>query len=133
MCPTQANYLSEEIQSISFQPTGRICSCGGEMKDTLLDCTRSRVFPDQLTHSGDDPLPEEAYERAQDNCEKADLVICLGTSLRVAPANTLPVTAVRKNHAKLVIVNLQVRLGSYFACRMFLLHAADTQGPVCSH
>lgn len=42
----QANYLSEEIQSISFQPTGRMCSCGGEMKDTLLDCTRQLPFAD---------------------------------------------------------------------------------------
>lgn len=110
----QTNYLSEEIQSISFQPTGRQCACGGIMRDTLLDCVYISLSlfllaPQANLCKGEDPLPEEAYAIAEEHCKRADLVLCLGTSLRVHPANSLPIIAVRKNRAQLVIVNLQVR------------------------
>lgn len=79
-----------DIGGMSFQPTGRRCTiCGGELLDTLLDW--------------EDALPEADFERAEDECDKADLVICLGTSLRIEPVGSLPLRA-----EKFVIVNLQV-------------------------
>lgn len=75
---------------MSFQPTGRNCDfCGGVLRDTLLDW--------------EDPLPEDDLERSEQHCKKADLALCLGTSLRIQPAASLPLMAKR-----MVIVNLQV-------------------------
>lgn len=73
----------EEIQSIGLKHTGRCCtlggtppgSCTGKLKDTLLDW--------------EDDLPEVDWERAQAECINADLVLCLGTSLRIEPAGGL--------------------------------------------
>jgi mono-ADP-ribosyltransferase sirtuin 6 len=45
-------------------------------------------------------------ELAEKHSAKADAIICLGTSLRVQPANSLPLLPL-KNGGKLVIVNLQ--------------------------
>ena len=75
---------SYEIQSIGLQYTGRYCtqsSCvggvggGGKLKDTLLDW--------------EDPLPQVEWNTAQSVCSKADLILCLGTSLRIEPAGSL--------------------------------------------
>lgn len=77
-----------DIGGMSFQKTGRFCGCGGALRDTLLDW--------------EDPLPEDDLERAENYCEKADLALCLGTSLRIEPAGSLPTKAKRY-----VIVNLQ--------------------------
>jgi mono-ADP-ribosyltransferase sirtuin 6 len=75
-----------EIQSIGLQYTGRYCtqsSCVGgvggvgvgKLKDTLLDW--------------EDPLPQVEWDTAQSVCSKADLILCLGTSLRIEPAGSL--------------------------------------------
>lgn len=82
-----------DIGGMSFQTTGRYCThqrCNGrgELRDTLLDW--------------EDPLPEDDLARAEYHCTKADLVLCLGTSLRIEPAGSLPTLAKR-----MVIVNLQ--------------------------
>ena len=70
---------SYEIQSIGLQYTGRQCTqsscCGGKLKDTLLDW--------------EDPLPQVEWNKAQLVCSKADLILCLGTSLRIEPAGSL--------------------------------------------
>jgi len=58
------------------------------LRDTLLDW--------------EDELPKEDLENAERHCSKADLVLCLGTSLRIEPAASLPLLAKR-----FVIVNLQ--------------------------
>eukprot|EP00970_Alexandrium_tamarense_P018143 scaffold13320_cov215-Alexandrium_tamarense.AAC.27 len=47
----------------------------GKLKDTLLDW--------------EDALPDVDWTRAQEECEKADLIVCLGTSLRIEPAGSL--------------------------------------------
>ena len=87
---------TSEVESISFQPTGGHCDalqpdgrvCRGVMRDTLLDW--------------EDPLPEDELEMSEEHCGKADLVLALGTSLRIEPAGSLPLLA--KSYA---IVNLQ--------------------------
>lgn len=87
-CRTE-HFRDYDVGGMSFQKTGRLCeSCGGALRDILLDW--------------EDDLPEEDFERATDQCKQADLVICLGTSLRIEPAGTLPTYA-----KTFVIVNLQ--------------------------
>ena len=78
-----------DLGGVSFQKTGRQCTkagCSGDLRDTILDW--------------DDALPEEDWDRSQDECEAADLVLTLGTSLRIEPAGSLPLRA-----KKFVIVN----------------------------
>jgi NAD+-dependent protein deacetylase sirtuin 6 len=82
-------FRDTDVGGMSFQKTGRQCDlCNGDLRDTLLDW--------------DDPLPEDDLERSEYHCSNADLVLCLGTSLRIQPANQLPLRAKR-----FVIVNLQ--------------------------
>jgi NAD+-dependent protein deacetylase sirtuin 6 len=74
---------------LSFQPTGQKCpedDCGGPLHDMLLDWEDTVLDMD----------------RAEIECEKADLVICLGTSLRIEPVGSLPLKA-----NQFVVVNLQ--------------------------
>lgn len=78
-----------DVGGMSFQKTGRKCTdCKSDLRDTLLDW--------------EDSLPERDWERAQTECEMSDLVICLGTSLRIEPVGSLPSRA-----KQFVIVNLQ--------------------------
>lgn len=87
-CSTEY-FQNFDVGGMSFQKTGRKCKrCGGDLLDTLLDW--------------EDALPEDDFERATIECAKADLVLCLGTSLRIEPAGGLPALA-----EKFVIVNLQ--------------------------
>ena len=41
------------------------------------------------------------------SAQAADLSLCLGTSLRISPANDLPVSTTRNGRGKLAVVNLQ--------------------------
>jgi mono-ADP-ribosyltransferase sirtuin 6 len=94
----QTEYFRDvDVGGMSFQPTGNKCDgggddggvvCQGDLHDTLLDW--------------EDALPEEDFERAERECEQADLIVCLGTSLRIEPAGSLPLRGTR-----FVIINLQ--------------------------
>ena len=87
-CKTE-HFRDYDVGGMSFQPTGRQCElCRGRLRDVLLDWN--------------DELPEDDLERATDHCVKAELVLCLGTSLRIEPAGSLPTLA-----RKFAIVNLQ--------------------------
>jgi mono-ADP-ribosyltransferase sirtuin 6 len=87
-CCTE-HFRDFDVGGMSFQKTGRQCEvCSGDLVDTLLDW--------------EDPLPEDDLERSKRECAEADLVLCLGTSLRICPARELPLNAKR-----FVIVNLQ--------------------------
>ncbi|XP_064620884.1 NAD-dependent protein deacylase sirtuin-6-like [Lineus longissimus] len=79
--------------------TGRMCSqvksrgqCRGRLHDTILDW--------------EDNLPKYDLDRADEHAKKADVSLCLGTSLQIVPSGNLPLGA-KKNGGKLVIVNLQ--------------------------
>jgi len=52
-----------------------------------------------------EPLPQEAFQNALADSERAELFIVLGSSLTVTPANQMPVIA-KRSGAKLVIVNM---------------------------
>jgi mono-ADP-ribosyltransferase sirtuin 6 len=74
--------------------TGRFCDCGYELKDTIIHFSEF--------------LPKKELELAIRHSKMADLVIVLGTSMRVQPACSLPSISVAQNKGKMVIVNLQV-------------------------
>jgi NAD+-dependent protein deacetylase sirtuin 6 len=54
----------------------------------------------------EDALPEEQLQRAEKEADKADLILCLGTSLQITPICNLPLRTKRKG-GKFAIVNLQ--------------------------
>jgi mono-ADP-ribosyltransferase sirtuin 6 len=90
-CETEY-FGDDDVGGMSFQPTGRKCElekCGGNLHDSLLDW--------------EDPLPEDDLDRAEQEVDQADLILCLGTSLRIEPVGSLPLRA-----KQFVIVNLQV-------------------------
>ena len=60
---------------------------------------------DSIIHFGEN-LPTTALELAYENGKKSDLIIVLGSSLRVSPANDIPEETIKAG-GKLVIVNLQ--------------------------
>jgi len=72
--------------------TGRKCSCGGKLKDTIIHFTEN--------------LPEQELNDAWDHSEKSDFALVLGTSMRVQPSCRLP-SLCKKQNGKMVIVNLQ--------------------------
>ena len=78
--------------------TGRLCQneeCNGKLRDSIIN------FGEML--------PENELEKAQQHTAKADLVIMLGSSMRVSPACNIPELSYKRkeNPGKLVIVNLQ--------------------------
>lgn len=84
-------FRSFDVGTINFQKTGRFCTrnkCKGALHDTLLDW--------------ESPLPDKDWQKAQEECQKSDLCIVLGTSLRIQPCGSLPKLA-----KKFVIVNKQ--------------------------
>jgi mono-ADP-ribosyltransferase sirtuin 6 len=54
----------------------------------------------------EDELPAVDMRKAEINSAKCDLSICLGSSLQIVPAATLPLKA-KKNGGRIVICNLQ--------------------------
>ncbi|CAH1796340.1 unnamed protein product [Owenia fusiformis] len=97
-CKTQ--YIRRTpVPTMALRPTGNNCTqvkrrniCRGRLHDTILDW--------------EDALPDEDLDNATTHAKKADLSICLGTSLQIIPSGNLPLLA-KKNGGKLVIVNLQ--------------------------
>lgn len=61
-----------EVCSVGFRPTGRRCVyCKGMLRDHCLDW--------------DDALPYDELELSEQHASRADLVLCLGTSLVITP------------------------------------------------
>jgi len=82
--------------SIPDHKTGRKCTvekCGGELLDTIIHFEEN--------------LPEKELEKTVSHAEKSDVALVLGTSMRVAPANSFPYYAVKNNGGNMIIVNLQ--------------------------
>ncbi|CAG2256664.1 SIR2L6 [Mytilus edulis] len=97
-CNTQ--YINATVvPTMALRPTGNPCTqrksrglCRGKLRDTILDW--------------EDALPDEDLERAFANAKKADLCLCLGTSLQILPCANLPLQ-VKRNGGKFVTINLQ--------------------------
>jgi len=89
-CDTEY-FRDYDVGGLSFKKTGRQCTdvdCGGDLRDTILDW--------------EDELPEKDWLISQEEFARSDLCICLGTSLRIEPAGSLPTRA-----RNFVIVNKQ--------------------------
>ena len=91
-----------DVGGMGLQLTGNRCErpdCGGPLRDFAIDW--------------DTALPKDKFKRAHAEMDKADLVLCLGTSLRITPAGNMPLRALKPKRArnwksgKLIIVNLQ--------------------------
>ena len=103
-CGTQY-FRSRDVGGMGLKPTGSRCdnvSCSGALIDNAVDW--------------DTDLPEHKFKVAEQHMSKANLVICLGTSLRIRPAGNMPTRVLRKSSTRdcskgdtgnLVIVNLQ--------------------------
>jgi len=99
------------VRRTKTRVTGRTCeACGGPLMDSGIDF-------------GQD-LPQAHFRNAYEHSLKADLSIVVGTSMRVAPASTMPLSA-----GKLVIVNLmdtpsdnEATVRSYSAADLFFGH-----------
>nr|WKF43928.1 sirtuin-6-like protein [Dugesia japonica] len=105
ICRTQ--YIRKTaVGTMGRKLTGNMCTrskqkgnCRGKLIDTILDW--------------EDNLPDIDLDLAQTNSKKADLILCLGTSLQIEPAGSLPIINLKKrktkpeNPTQLVIVNLQ--------------------------
>ena len=98
-------FRNYDIGTIGFRHTGRHCTqcCDGTSKVNKNDQMKHEVgkLYDTVL-DWEDPLPEYDYQRSIEHCSRADLVLCLGTSLRIQPVNELPLLA-----KQFVIVNLQ--------------------------
>jgi len=93
-CPNcRTQYSTDEIMALYIQ------------KQSIPHCSlcRSVIKPDVVLF--DELLPENAWHEANTAVEKADLVIVVGSSLSVYPANMLPAAA-HRNGAKIIINSL---------------------------
>lgn len=81
-----------EYSSENYVNNDFYCECGGVLRPNIV------LFGEAL--------PQEAFQFALEEAEKADLFIVLGSSLSVTPANQFPLIA-KENGAKLVIVNME--------------------------
>ena len=75
--------------------TGRKCddpNCGGDLKDSIINFG--------------EPLIGSIMDGAYSESAKADCHICMGSSMRVSPANLLPIET-KSNGGEFIIINLQ--------------------------
>jgi mono-ADP-ribosyltransferase sirtuin 6 len=99
-------YLSDyDIGGMGLQYTGNFCSSqncrNGKLRDFAIDW--------------DTDLPKEIIKQAKQEIRKADLILCLGTSLRIHPAGDMPLEVFKtiknkkkpEGKASIVIVNRQ--------------------------
>jgi len=84
-----ADYTTEQFLDKLTNSDIPICECGGIIR------TNTVLF--------DEPLDDDTFEKAIDECKKADLLISIGSSLIVQPAASL-LSEINKN-CKLVIIN----------------------------
>jgi NAD+-dependent protein deacetylase sirtuin 6 len=91
-------FRDHPLQSVGRKPTGKQCEgssnrpCRGRLRDFLLDW--------------EDELPEPEFGLAYKFATAADLSICLGTSLQIAPVCNMPLL-VKKKGGNFITVNLQ--------------------------
>ncbi|MCM3798451.1 NAD-dependent protein deacylase [Caldibacillus thermoamylovorans] len=82
----------KEYSSENYVNKDYYCECGGVLRPNIV------LFGEVL--------PQDAFQLAMEETEKADLFIVLGSSLSVTPANQFPLIA-KGSGAKLVIVNME--------------------------
>jgi len=95
-------YRRSPVSTMTQKRTGNLClqkgkrgltNCRGKLRDTILDW--------------EDSLPYGDLENAEKHSKKADLSICLGTTLQIVPSGKLPLFTLKNKGGRMVIVNLQ--------------------------
>ena len=89
------DHRARTAQKVHEHRTGRKCEstgCDGQLKDTIINFNEN--------------LDSTVLRNGQQNCASADLCLAMGSSLRVSPANAMPVSTAQ-NGGNLVICNLQ--------------------------
>lgn len=71
--------------------------CGGPLRDCTIDW--------------DTPLPEDKFKEAERQIRRADLVITLGTSLRIRPAGNMPALVFEESETRLEAKSPPVKRG----------------------
>ncbi|GLO67853.1 MULTISPECIES: NAD-dependent protein deacylase [Oceanobacillus] len=94
--------LHGTLQKLHCQSCGKEYS-SGEYVDNEYHCDCGGVLRPSIILFGE-MLPQEAFQTAFQDAEKADLFIVLGSSLTVSPANQIPLIA-KESGARLIIVN----------------------------
>ncbi|XP_077989093.1 NAD-dependent protein deacylase sirtuin-6-like [Glandiceps talaboti] len=89
----------QPVPTVGLKVTGNPCTwsksmgrCRGRLHDVILDW--------------EDSLPNRDLYLADEHSRKADVSLCLGTSLQIIPSGNLPLLT-RKGGGKLIICNLQ--------------------------
>ncbi|SDN21105.1 NAD-dependent deacetylase [Desulfonauticus submarinus] len=86
------NYSLENLKKLTRENIPWMCTdCGSIVRPDIV------FFGEQI--------PPSALFSSQEHCSKADLMLIIGTSGEVAPANTLP-TIVKQNSGKIIEINL---------------------------
>ncbi|XP_071103307.1 uncharacterized protein [Haliotis cracherodii] len=121
-CGTQY-ILSTCTPTMGLKLTGRSCTqsksrgrCRGKLTDTILDW--------------EDSLPEQDLKQAEIESKKADLSLCLGTSLQIVPSGNLPMMTVGSG-GKLAIVNLQPTKHDKYAKLRIWAYVDEVMTRVC--
>lgn len=96
--------LHGTLQKLHCQSCGKECSSEEYVNDEYY-CQCGGVLRPSIVLFGES-LPEDAFQFAFEEAQKADLFIVLGSSLTVTPANQFPLIA-KEHGAKLVIVNME--------------------------
>ncbi len=107
------NWLPDDFISSKDLPHCEVCA--GVLKPDVV------LFEEML--------PADAWREAQMLCEKADLVIVVGSSLEVYPANSLPETAIRRG-ARLIINTLTATHLDDYADLVIQADLVDTIPPI---
>ena len=95
-CPgCGATYMRDsDVGGVGLKETGNRCpQCNRHLVDTVLDW--------------DSELPQDHLKTARRHSREADLVLCLGTSLRIEPVCGLPFLRMGEGKKKVAICNLQ--------------------------
>ena len=72
-------------------------------REYLPTCQCGKILKPDIIFFGEG-IPEEALNLSFDLASKARVLVIIGTSAQVSPANTIPVVAV-KNNAKIIEIN----------------------------
>lgn len=85
---TECNYKEETTKEFKLVPP--YCKCGNMLR------------PDVVWFG--EPLPQKTWQQAMIQASLCDIMVIVGTSLVVSPANTLPIYA-KQNNAFLIEIN----------------------------
>lgn len=105
-CNSKYNTLDYLFSDISFPPHCNKENCGGILKPEAV-----------LFGEG---IPSEANKRANKAAKECDLLMVIGTSASVSPANSIPSIAMKNGGAKIIEINLEEtecltdRISDYF-------------------